>query len=583
MRTSLRNKIIVPFVLLLAFVGILGTGIAAQRLAGAASSAFDEELFHAGVLAADELARLEATRLTELRAATDTIGVADALKANDGRRLGQLLLPVAANENNARIKLLVLDGRATTLVEIAGARLLTSPTPLAFATFEQVQGVLLGETDRRGDRNAFLASTPSPTVYWVGPVRDDTGAVVGAALVGETLADVAAEVPNTVFYAADGQVLASSAPVAPLLSRAIRDSVLSDRPSRVIGPISGHDYGQLFSDWLVRDRFFGYFAVILDAQTLVASLNQSRLLLVAVFTIAAILVMVIGSALAVHITRPLEDLVDAMRAVSRGNLAVRAVARSRDEVGFLAGTFNQMAASLQEKSRILEDTAFASMKAFARAIDARDPYTYGHSARVAAISLEIADTMALPRDERQALERAALLHDIGKIGVADRILRKHGPLSRSETTNMHQHPVIGYEMLRGLPFLTPSLLGIRHHHERWDGKGYPDRLAGDAIPAYVRILSVADVFDALTSDRPYRRGLPLPEAAAAIKRGAGKSFDPEVVAAFQSRFDAIRAIVTGMGKERTLGHAKVPAGRARPRLPVRVRSVRKKRVVRKAA
>ncbi|MDQ6713236.1 MAG: HD domain-containing protein, partial [Candidatus Dormibacteraeota bacterium] len=226
----------------------------------------------------------------------------------------------------------------------------------------------------------------------------------------------------------------------------------------------------------------------------------------------------------------------------------RASVTSKDEIGYLAQAFNEMTASLEEKTVALEETTFASMEALARAIDARDPSTYGHSARVAAVSIEIADEMQVPVKEREALRRAALLHDIGKIGVQDRVLRKPGPLNDAEMDEMREHSRIGHDMLEGLRFLRPSLPGILHHHERWDGGGYPAGLAGTAIPLLVRIITVADVFDALTSDRPYRKGLSFDAASAAIRHDAGRKFDPEVVAAFIARRPAIEEPLQEMGK-----------------------------------
>jgi putative nucleotidyltransferase with HDIG domain len=241
-------------------------------------------------------------------------------------------------------------------------------------------------------------------------------------------------------------------------------------------------------------------------------------------------------------------LVKSMRIVSGGDLHHRATVVSRDEIGYLARTFNEMTASLEEKTAALEQTTFAAIEALARAIDARDPSTFGHSARVAAISLEVADAMQLSDKEREALRRAALLHDIGKIGIEDKLLRKPGPLNQFEADDMREHPRIGYDMLKGLPFLQPSLPGVLYHHERWDGAGYPAGLTGTAIPIPVRILAVADVFDALTSDRPYREGLSFSAAAAAIRNEAGLQFDPDVVTAFLSRREAIESILQKMGK-----------------------------------
>jgi putative nucleotidyltransferase with HDIG domain len=202
-----------------------------------------------------------------------------------------------------------------------------------------------------------------------------------------------------------------------------------------------------------------------------------------------------------------------------------------------------MTAGLQEKTKALEDTYFVAIEALARALDARDPYTYGHSARVAAFSLEIADQLGYRQDKRESLRRAALLHDIGKIGIEDHILRKAGGLNYVESKQMREHPVIGHQMLKDVPFLHSSLSGIRHHHERWDGTGYPDALGGQTIPMQVRILSVADVFDALTSDRPYRAAMSIAEAMDTISSEAGRQFDPAVVAAFIARTDRIVALL----------------------------------------
>ena len=155
------------------------------------------------------------------------------------------------------------------------------------------------------------------------------------------------------------------------------------------------------------------------------------------------------------------------------------------------------------------------------------------------MSMELADALDLPASLREALRRAALLHDIGKIGVDDRILRKPGPLSKAEFAEIREHPLTGYDMLKGLPFLQESLAAVRHHHERWDGTGYPDRLKGQAIPLIVRILSVADVFDATSSKRVYRTGESLGFACKVIKEGAGTQFDPTVVKAFEQRTERL--------------------------------------------
>jgi putative nucleotidyltransferase with HDIG domain len=268
-----------------------------------------------------------------------------------------------------------------------------------------------------------------------------------------------------------------------------------------------------------------------------------RVILLLVFLGTALLVLVAGGLLARRISQPLERLVSSMSSLAAGNPHHRDPARPGDEIGYLTSSFKEMTASLQEKTEALAATSFASIEALARAIDARDPYTYGHSARVARLSFEIALEMGLPPDQLTALSRAALLHDIGKIGVEDRVLRKPGPLTKRETEAMREHPVIGYEMLRGLHFLESSLDGIRHHHEHWDGAGYPDGVKGEAIPLAVRILTIADALDALTSDRPYRAAMSFADAVARLEAGAGKQFDPTVVRALRSRDEAIASLL----------------------------------------
>ena len=200
---------------------------------------------------------------------------------------------------------------------------------------------------------------------------------------------------------------------------------------------------------------------------------------------------------------------------------------------------NQIAIAV-ENSRLyetLQETFLATASALGDAIEAKDAYTAGHTRRVMAYSLVVARTMRLPAAAQDAIRLAATLHDIGKIGIEDRILKKPGRLDPDEMQIMRGHSVIGEKIVAGVPQLRPILPGIRHHHEQYDGKGYPDGLRGEAIPKMARIIAVCDTFDAMTSDRPYRRGLPIETALKELHRCAGTQFDPKVVQAFQAVFD----------------------------------------------
>jgi len=182
--------------------------------------------------------------------------------------------------------------------------------------------------------------------------------------------------------------------------------------------------------------------------------------------------------------------------------------------------------------RNLQDGTYATIRALAAAVDAKDPYTHGHSDRVAHLAADLAAYMGADEQEVDAVHRCGTLHDVGKIGVPDAILQKPSRLDPDEFRVMQTHPVLGEFIASKVPQLRDLLPGVRHHHERYDGKGYPDGLRGEEIPRIARFLAVADTYDAMTSDRPYRKGLEPETALAEIEKNAGVQFDPEMARAF---------------------------------------------------
>jgi hypothetical protein len=175
------------------------------------------------------------------------------------------------------------------------------------------------------------------------------------------------------------------------------------------------------------------------------------------------------------------------------------------------------------------------VRAMTSAIDAKDPYTCGHSDRVARVSVRLAQELGCQQDVLHTLYMSGLLHDIGKIGIDDAVLRKPGKLTDEEFEHIKQHPELGYRILADIKPLANVLPAVLHHHEQWDGRGYPFKLAGDQIPLIARIVAVADAFDAMTSDRPYRPGMLVEKVDEIFKSGAGQQWDPEVIKAY---FDA---------------------------------------------
>ena len=180
------------------------------------------------------------------------------------------------------------------------------------------------------------------------------------------------------------------------------------------------------------------------------------------------------------------------------------------------------------------------MFALAAAAEAKDAYTESHTQRVANTALHLGTRLGLPESDLVALYRGGLIHDIGKIGVPDAVLLKPGPLNAEEERQMRAHPVIGERIVKPLPSAADILTIIRHHHERFDGGGYPDGLAGHKIPLLARIVSVCDGYDALASDRPYRARRNSEEALETLMRGAGQQWDRELVSLLLSELPAIR-------------------------------------------
>ncbi|MEV6207539.1 HD-GYP domain-containing protein [Kitasatospora sp. NPDC051914] len=179
----------------------------------------------------------------------------------------------------------------------------------------------------------------------------------------------------------------------------------------------------------------------------------------------------------------------------------------------------------------------ATVRALVQAVEIKDAYTRGHSERVGRAAVLMARQLGMAEDRIRTLHFAGTLHDVGKLGVATELLRRNGPLTEAERRAVEVHPVFGHELVRDLAFLGEARAGILHHHERLDGRGYPAGLAGDRIPEFARIISVADAFDSMTSTRSYRRGRPVTEAVTELQRCAGSQFDPAMVQALVAAVD----------------------------------------------
>lgn len=263
--------------------------------------------------------------------------------------------------------------------------------------------------------------------------------------------------------------------------------------------------------------------------------------MMAIAFLVTLLSMILGVVAAQRITTPLQILTETSHAIAKGDFSQRVKVRSRTEIGDLADTFNLMSADLEQFVQDLKRAAdenralfMSSITMIAGAVDEKDPYTKGHSDRVTRYSVLLAKEMGLAEEEVEKIRISAQLHDVGKIGIEDRILKKPGALTPEEFEIMKQHTTKGAAILRPVEQLKDMIPGIELHHESLDGRGYPYGLKGDQIPQMPRIIMVADTFDAMTTNRPYQAAMDPEYVVRIINSLANTKFDPQVVAALTS-------------------------------------------------
>ena len=542
-RSRLALKIVLPFALLTLAIGAIGTLAASGELSARGQQSFDNQLIHDGFTTQSMIGTSDAERHSVLRLLTTGTGL--------NQSWGKIAALQSALERalilHPNIAVETVDAYGREIVGVVGhgatADTVTQNTDLS--GWPGLSYLLTGGATQMD----VVVSAPRAAVFAAQPVRNSAGSLIGAILVGDYLDDRAAAIKAAIhddvtFYDNRGNVLSSSLSVTPeqwpalTLDQATRNRV---GPTSVV-ELSRNTGGpgmELVSPWTSRGTTLGYVGTIASSAGLLQDTGQLRLIMAVLFLGGVFLTLLIGIWLARRITRPVQRLVDATRLVSAGDLDHQAPITTHDEIGELTESFNQMTRSLKEKSATLkttmsqlQDTYLMTIEALAAAVEARDPYTHGHTQRVGDYAVILGKALGCDEAELAAIKRASVLHDIGKIGIEDHILRKQARLEPEEEIRMQRHPIIGVDMLKGIDFLDPVLPLIRHHHERWDGNGYPDEIREDDIPLGARILAVADALDAMTSDRPYRAARTFEYAKGEILKGSGTHFDPEVVTAF---------------------------------------------------
>jgi len=287
------------------------------------------------------------------------------------------------------------------------------------------------------------------------------------------------------------------------------------------------------------DKLLGSVVLDVNWSLLAAAQTDARHKLLAFFG----LILVLGAAssikLSSNLTRPVKELAAGVEELKRGKRSKPLHVYSADELGRLTASFNEMTElitgqreKLGQYAHDLEEAYVSTIRVLGAAIEARDRYTLGHSTRVSEHAVELARELGLEPDKVEEIEIACLFHDVGKIKIPDSILHKQGRLDPAQLREMRRHAEYGAEILSKARSLYKYIPAVRHHHEWYDGTGYPDGLSRDRIPEAAAIISLADAYDAMTSDRPYREALTKEHALGIIRESAGKQFNPEFASAF---------------------------------------------------
>ena len=538
------TQVTVPYLFLALLVGVGGTYLATEVAFDSQEERFTNELIETALLTKEGIVREEGRMLETLRLVSNTEGVAQAVAEGNTQLLRGLILPIAYNAGIDAAVLFDRNEQSVLGMKLHGedrsfAPFFSSPS---LASLDFVQLVLGNTSDEQGDKFAGIAATSDGNYFFLaGPIFNEQGGLAGVVLLGKSL-DNLTELLREQAHAQVSIYLRNGTPLATTFNAAaavdpqrVREIfALQDDGSFMRSfENTGIAYDELLAGLEVRS---GETVALLGVALPTSFLAESNLVTrEGAFGMVSFMLLVVGTVgfyVAGKITRPIQELRRAAMKVAGGNFDVRVQDVRPDEVGVLTESFNKMVESLSKTKQELLDAYDRTIEGWARAVELRDHQTEGHSRRVADLAVELAETIGLKDEELENLRRGALLHDIGKIATPDYILLKKGKLTPSERKIMQQHPLHGKNFLSTIEFLKPAAPIPFYHHEKWDGSGYPRGLRGTGIPLGARIFAVVDVWDALTSDRPYRKAMTFDEAMDVIRAQSNRHFDPQIVEAF---------------------------------------------------
>ena len=543
----IRWKIVLPYAFLTVVIAVIGSYLATKAVTDSLQERFENQLAEAGRVTSDKVVRKEKEHLETVRAVAFTDGVANAVQTGDRGALMSLVQPIATNAAVERVEVLDAQGNRVTALRLSNTSSLTyeqvsdSDVP---ASWPLVQRVLQGQSDERGDKFAQIIQTSSGYVLWTaGPIVTDSGRA-GVVLVGTTLETFvrqskAEALADVTVYDFTGNPLTSTFPIGERASTqeasldmtpAILDDSIKGSVVREQRSLFSRGYDLLYGRLELRGQVVGLYSVGLSTDFIFNEGSSTRTKVMLLFGVGIALVLGIGLYLTHQLTKPILRLVRTARLVAMGDLTVRSGIITADEIGILATSFDDMTARLQRQH-------LSTIRALTSAIDARDPYTMGHSVRVGQLAMMLGRELGLEETRLARLEVGGYLHDIGKIGIRDAVLLKPGRLTPEERTIIEDHPRIGMAILEAVDLPEEVVRFVQDHHERLDGSGYPRGLRDEEVSIQARIAAVADMYDAVTSERPYRSPMAPGEAVDLLRSEMGRFLDPRVVAAMSAVVD----------------------------------------------
>lgn len=552
-RFPLRAKITVPFLILAVGLAIGAAYAITQIVFDTIDERFTNQLIESGKLAAEGMVRQEDSLLRSLRLLSYAEGIPQAINENDIHRLQDLSYGIAANQGEEVVDFLDKDGQVVlSLIHQRGGDVadyeFSTSSEFDYTNVPFIRNVLEERVDDYGDKYSGLVQYSWNDIFYVaGPIYDSQGDFSGVVLVGKSLETLLRQIHDETLtqitvYDAEGTPFGSTFYKPAELDEVEAKTVLANQDQasfkRTIGirrglNVSNIDYDEILGAWESRgNEDLGLIGVSLARTFLVRASNATRLQITGIVSLMLLLVVLLGVYIASIITRPVRNLVEASAKVAQGNLNVQVPPRGNDEVTVLTRSFNTMVSSMNQSKIDLLNAYDRTLEGWSMALELRDQETEGHTRRVAEMTLELAVLMGFEGEDLINIRRGALLHDIGKMGIPDSILLKPGKLIPDEWAIMRRHPEFAYELLWPIEYLRPAIPIPYSHHEWWNGNGYPRGLAGEEIPLPARIFAVIDVWDAMNSDRPYRKAIPEPDVRAYLIGAKGVHFDARVVEAF---------------------------------------------------